>query len=600
MVTMKKIVSLAFCLGLLLFTSVASANPIDDTIEQIIQWKKQEQGIQINQPLLQNPLLKQATSTVGDWYPFSLGRIGYTDDYEAYLAVAEKNVQTRYQLPQKLDETKATEWHRISLAILATGGDPTNINGINLIADGTYNRALTTSLGTQGINGWIWGLITLDSMRYAIPSSASTTRKEIIEEILKAQLPDGGFSLYHDTADADITAMALQALAPYVNSFQSFTYTQQAINTTVTKTVRTVVEEALATLSKLQTKSGDFTSWGESNAESTAQVLVALSALQIDPLTDARFIKNGKTILDGIMRYQQADGGFIHSENYNPENPTSLPDESNSMASEQVLYALIAYKRATENFRALYDIRAEQNNALKQQIEQLEQAILSADLTKRDRVTELLQMYAAIPVDEVMYIDHFEQLQQAVVDLKVDYETPSFSEQMSVTTNGKGIITPLLANDMLITITQEEVSAFIEKQEYTTADYNTALRYMRYAEAHPELNLIESLSTIVKKIELIQEEIDSLNEEILQNIYPISSITLQDKEIVQSIQKRFLNLAESDQQQIVNYEDLQQLEALLHSLQREKWIKQGLILGSIILIIVLGWRIKKRRQGETQ
>ena len=153
---------------------------------------------------------------------------------------------------------------------------------------------------------------------------------------------------------------------------------------------------------------------------------------------------------------------------------------------------------------------------------------------------------------------------------------------------------------MLITITQEEVSAFIEKQEYTTADYNTALRYMRYAEVHPELNLIESLSTIVKKIELIQEEIDSLNEEILQNIYPISSITLQDKEIVQSIQKRFLNLAESDQQQIVNYEDLQQLEALLHSLQREKWIKQGLILGSIILIIVLGWRIKKRRQGETQ
>ena len=64
------------------------------------------------------------------------------------------------------------------------------------------------------------------------------------------------------------------------------------------------------------------------------------------------------------------------------------------------------------------------------------------------------------------------------------------------------------------------------------------------------------------------------NEEILQNIYPISSITLQDKEIVQSIQKRFLNLAESDQQQIVNYEDLQQIEALLHSLRREKWIKQ--------------------------
>jgi len=91
-----------------------------------------------------------------------------------------------------------------------------------------------------------------------------------------------------------------------------------------------------------------------------------------------------------------------------------------------------------------------------------------------------------------------------------------------------------------------------------------------------------------------------LNEEILQNIYPISSITLQDKDMVQSIQKRFLNLAENDQQQIVNYEDLQQLDALLNSLQRERWIKQGLVLGSILLILLLGWRIKKRRQGETQ
>lgn len=595
---MKNIISFVVGLGLLLLASVASATSVDDTIEQIIQWKKQEQGIQTNQPLLQNPLLKQATSTAGDWYPFSLGRIGYTDDFEAYLAVAEKNVQTRYQLPQKLDETKATEWHRISLALLATGGDPTAINGINLIADGTYDRALTASLGTQGLNGWIWGLIALDSMRYNVPPSASTTRQDIIEEILKAQLPDGGFSFYHDAADVDITAMALQALAPYANSFQSFTYTQQATNTTVTKTVRTVVEEALATLSTLQTTNGDFTSWGESNAESTAQVLVALSALQIDPLTDTRFIKKGQTILDGLMRYQQADGGFIHSENYNPANPTSLPDESNSMASEQVLYALIAHKRATENFRALYDMRAEQTQTIKQQIEQLEQDLLVADLTQKQQVSQLLKQYAAIPVDEVMYIDHFERLQQAVVDLEMAYETPAFSEHIGVTTNGKGTITPLLTKDVLVTITPKEVIAFLEQPTFTTADYNTALRYMRYAQTQPELDLTEALSAAITQIEALQTEIDALNEEILQNIYPIASISLKDQDFVQAIQKRFLNLAAVDQQQIVNYEDLQQLDALLDSLQRERWIKRGLIIGSIGLIVALGWRIKKRRQGD--
>ena len=81
------------------------------------------------------------------------------------------------------------------------GGDPTNIgtdeNGlpINLIADGTYDRGKTTPLGRQGINGWIWGLITLDSMRYNIPDGAYYTRDDIIIEILRQQLSDGGFAL---------------------------------------------------------------------------------------------------------------------------------------------------------------------------------------------------------------------------------------------------------------------------------------------------------------------------------------------------------------------------------------------------------------------
>lgn len=596
---MKKIVSLLIGVWLLLLATTASASSIDDTIEHIINWKKQEQGIDIKQPLLQNPFLKQATSTAGDWYAFALGRIGYIDDFDAYLAVAEKNSQNRYELPQKLDDTKATEWHRIALAILATGGDPTNVKGIDLIADGTYNRARTTSLGTQGINGWIWGLIALDSMRYSVPADAATTRQDMIKEILQAQLADGGFSFYHDTADADITAMALQALAPYANSFESFTYTQQATKRQVTKTVRTVVEEALHALSTLQVATGDFASWGENNAESTAQVLVALSALQIDPLTDARFIKNGKTVLDGVMRYQQADGGFIHSENYNPENPTSLPDASNSMASEQVLYALIAYKRAFEGFRALYDVRPEQDEQTKQQIEQLEQMILAADLSSAFKVEQLLASYAKIPVDEAMYIDHFEQVQQAVIDLQIDYHTPLFSAAIGVLHNGAGTITPLLHTDILITIEPQDIAQFMANDSFTTADYNTVLRYMHYAEQQDDLLLQKDLLAIQRQIEAIQQEIDALNEEILQNMYPISSITLADKQMVTAIQQRFAQLATSDQQQIINFEDLQQLDALLDSLQREQWMKRLLIFGSVLLIALLGWRIWHKRRGNS-
>ena len=62
----------------------------------------------------------------------------------------------------------------------------------------------------------------------------------------------------------------------------------------------------------MQLDTGDFASWGTENVESTDQVVVALCCLGIDPLKDERFIKNGKTLLDGILKYRMSDGGFVH------------------------------------------------------------------------------------------------------------------------------------------------------------------------------------------------------------------------------------------------------------------------------------------------
>src|SRR5699024_536262 len=171
-----------------------------------------------------------AGDTTGDWFHIGIGRISYSDNYDSYLAVIENEVTERYKEEHLLSESKATEWHRISLAILAMGGDPTKFGldkdgkPINLIADGTYNRAKKNSLGEQGINGWIWALITLDSMRYKIPDDALTDREEIIVEILQRQLEDGGFSLNEESTDPDMTGMAITALAPYYNSEEVFTY----------------------------------------------------------------------------------------------------------------------------------------------------------------------------------------------------------------------------------------------------------------------------------------------------------------------------------------------------------------------------------------
>lgn len=586
---------------LLCFPSVANASEIsiEDTIEQIIDWKKQEQGIGSQSPLLQNPFLKYAGTTAGDWFPLALGRIGYADDFDAYLAVTEQIVKTKYAQPGKLDETKATEWHRMALAILATGGDPTNVQGIDLISDGTYNRALTAPLDLQGINGLIWGLISLDSMRYVVPNNAETTRAEIIKNILAAQLPDGGFSFYHDTVDADITSMALQALAPYANSFEKFTYIQQATKAEVTKDVRAVIEEALAALSTIQLQDGTFGSWNEANAESTVQVLVALAALQIDPLTDSRFIKNGLTVLDGLMLYQQQDGGFIHSKQFNPDNPTSLPDDSNSMASEQALYALVAYKRWHDELRSLYDMRPEMGVTTVKQIEAIELKIANSDLNSAEELLAILKLYEELPAQEVMYITNFDKVQQAVSNLKMDYDTPLFSQKIGVTKNGKGIITPILDNGLTIEITKEVISEFVKKKSFSTSDYNAALRYIRFIQEQNKFTeYLAPLEEVKSSIEAIQTDINSLNEEILEHLYPITSITLQDKERVEQILMRFEQLAVEDQQQIINFEDLSQVNAMMDSLQRELWIKRALICISSVLLVFIGWRIWRKRRGN--
>ena len=57
------------------------------------------------------------------------------------------------------------------------------------------------SPGKQGINGWIFGLLTLDSLRYQVPEGAAETRESILISILEKQLADGGFSLNASTEE---------------------------------------------------------------------------------------------------------------------------------------------------------------------------------------------------------------------------------------------------------------------------------------------------------------------------------------------------------------------------------------------------------------
>ena len=260
----------------------------------------------------------------GEWMVIDLARSGRTVPDGYYEKVVEY-VQKHADENERLHRAKSTDNSRIILALTAIGKDVTNVGGHNLL------KGLDSMdyIQTQGINGPIWALIALDSHNY--PTSGDVTREKLIQVILDAQLPGGGWNLSGNDADPDMTAMAIQALAPYYKT---------------NETVKAAVDKALEALSALQRNDGGFGSWGTVNSESCAQVIVALTALGIDPTADSRFVKNGNTVLDALAGFYVTGGGFRHT----------AGGERNDMATEQGYYALAAYYRFANAQTRLYDM----------------------------------------------------------------------------------------------------------------------------------------------------------------------------------------------------------------------------------------------------
>ena len=263
-------------------------------------------------------------STGGEWMVIGLTRSGRTVPAGYYDNVVEY-VKAMADANERLHRAKVTDNARVILALTSIGKDVTNVGGHNLLK-GLDNMAYVQ---TQGINGPIFTLIALDSHNY--PTMGDVTREKLIQVILDAQLSNGGWTLSGTKADPDMTAMAIQALAPYYKT---------------NETVKAAVDKALEALSALQRNDGGFGSWGTVNSESCAQVIVALTALGIDPTADSRFVKNDLTVLDALASFYVTGGGFKH-----------VADKGrDGMATEQGYYALAAYYRFVNAQTRLYDM----------------------------------------------------------------------------------------------------------------------------------------------------------------------------------------------------------------------------------------------------
>ena len=269
-------------------------------------------------------------SVGGEWLALGLARSEIEGLEEYLLGYGERVAAYTAEQGGVLHAKKYTEYSRVILSWTAIGRDATDVGGFNLLKPlADFEQTVF-----QGLNGPIFALLALDCGNYEIPENETfntqATRDMYVDYIVNAESTDGGWSLAGGPAEIDITAMALQSLAKYQDR----------------PDVAAAVERGVELLSQQQNANGGFSDINSETSEAISQTIVALTELGIS-LDDARFVKNGNTLKDALLRYQLSDGSFSHL----------MDSDADLLATEQAFYALVAMDRMEQGKSSLYTMK---------------------------------------------------------------------------------------------------------------------------------------------------------------------------------------------------------------------------------------------------
>lgn len=215
-----------------------------------------------------------------EWYIFALKMSGYEPDGKQYLASLDAYL--------KENTLGAVASQRCALAALSLGKNDSDTVDI--------------TAGKGGIMSYVFALHLLNNGA----TSKEHTALSLTNTLLSMQNEDGGWSLSGTRSDVDVTAMTLQALAVHKDSAGES------------------IDKAIDFLASSRCDDGGFKSYGVENCESTAMVIIALAALDID---DMRF--DG---VDDVLERYAVCGGYSHTEG----------GAKNSIATVQALCAKAA------------------------------------------------------------------------------------------------------------------------------------------------------------------------------------------------------------------------------------------------------------------
>lgn len=264
---------------------------------------------------------------------------------ESYINLFYSNVIAYCESKDwQITRAKYSDYSKLILALTAIGVDARDVMGHNLLA----YLSDYENVSRQGNNGTIWALIALKSNpAYEIPKDPSAVQQNseelLVKKVVGMQCQDGGWTLTGPTGDSDMTGMAMQALASYYNKDGY-------------EDVTAAIDKGLAWIEKNQLSSGGFGTMNTETSESVAQIITALCGVGIDCGEDVRFIKNGKWPMTGLFQYYMPEGGFMHVAAGAGNNGGGAGGIIDGMATEQGLYATVAYRRFLDGETFLYDM----------------------------------------------------------------------------------------------------------------------------------------------------------------------------------------------------------------------------------------------------
>lgn len=245
------------------------------------------------------------------------------------MEITSDNIATDANLGNK---ALSQYYAKIALCVLALGKDPANVGGVNL-----YDKLLSKSIYESS------SIYSRESMiLFAVSTTGAAlstgddylTKAELVNALVEDVDNQIGTSIAWNSLDS--AAMAIQALAPYVDT---------DVEGVDKGKVQTACNKVFGLLETMQGSDGLYgDSWSANNAWTLAQIMITIGAFGINPLQeiDSDFIKNGKTVFDAASEFVNVDENTVDS---------SLM----SFQPEQLLRGLNACIRSAEGSKRIFD-----------------------------------------------------------------------------------------------------------------------------------------------------------------------------------------------------------------------------------------------------